>query len=209
MRGGASEAAAPAPYADTRPRRASSSRSVALDVLRGGAVVLMLLDHVLLVTDSGDLVRSTLTRVCMPVFFLLAGHLAGRPSWRWAWAGLLGLALPVVVPWIDAPNVLLIWAGGCVVLFAWRRAGLPMWLPVVVALTVSANGWVLQGSGYDALALFALMALGATWPRGRFEAGAARLPAWPVLAAVGRRPLTWYVGHLLVLQGLLMVSGAL
>jgi hypothetical protein len=42
------------------------------------------------------------------------------------------------------------------------------------------------------------MVLGQLLPRRHFEAVGARLPG--VLAGVGRYPLTWYAGHLLVFE---------
>ena len=173
-------------------------RSVALDGLRGWACVFMLFDHVLIVTDAADWTRWTLGRLAMPVFFVLAGHLAGRLSARHLQAAALGLALPVFVPWIDAPNVLLYWALGSVVLWAASRADVPVWGVPLLCLALAANNITLQeGTGYPWVALLGLMGLGAMIPRLDLER-LGRSPAW--VAYIGARPLTFYVGHLLVLQ---------
>lgn len=176
-----------------------TGRSFALDAFRGLAIGLMVLDHVVLLVDGPELIRATLTRFAMPMFFVLAGHLVSRPRWRWVGVAAIGLVLPVFVPWIDSPNVLWVWAVGALLVW-WLReqGGMPPWLLAVVGLTVYANSWDLQpAGGYEALALWGLMGLGAMVPRTSFDF-AGKLPGW--VAAIGRRPVTWYVGHLVVLQ---------
>src|SRR5665647_3861321 len=61
--------------------------------------------------------------------------------------------------------------------------------------------------GYPPAALLALLAVGTLLRRyvglnALSEAGEG-LPGW--LGAIGRRPLTWYVAHLLLLQGLVVM----
>lgn len=179
-------------------------RSPALDRLRGLAIGCMVVDHVALLLGGLDVVRLSVGRLALPLFFLIAGHLAARitferaTSWRHLGIATLGLLLPVVVSWVDSPNVLILWAAGCLLLWGWRRLGLPAWGLVVVALTCAANGLVFQaGRSFGILEVWALMALGSTLPRSSFGWGG-RLPAF--LGAVGRRPVLWYVGHLLVLD---------
>src|SRR4051794_34146876 len=87
-------------YAVTR------TRDAALDGVRGLAVALMVLDHVCAVTGSGHLLRYSVTRLSMPLFFVVSGHLVRRLSSRHLWVLLAGLMLPGAVPWIDNPNVL-------------------------------------------------------------------------------------------------------
>lgn len=195
---------------DVVTREASTrSRLWQIDALRGAAIVLMVGDHLALVAgDDAMTYRVTLGRLAMPIFFVLAGHLAGRLSWRHAAVGGIGLALPLVVPWIDSPNVLVLWALGCVLLWAARRVGVhPLWL-VIVAATVAANGWGIRvGTSYEFLSLWALMAAGALVPRSALIALGSHLPGW--LAVIGRRPVTWYVGHLLVLAGVVVGASVL
>ena len=179
-------------------------RSVALDVFRGLAIAAMLLDHVVLVTGGPELLRLSAGRLAMSAFFILAGHLSRNLGYRHLGIALVGVVLPLLVPWIDTPNVLVWWVVGCASLWLLRWAELPGWVLTVVALTVAANGWgYAPGFSYDGFALLGLMGLGTIVPRSAY-AWAGRLPtiARVPLAAVGRRPLTWYVGHLLVLQGI-------
>lgn len=180
-----------------------SARLYALDAFRGLAIMAMLVDHLTLVFSGPHALRLTVGRLAVPAFFILAGHLAGRLRWRHAGVFCVGLVLPLVVPWIDSPNVLVYWAVGSCVLAGCRWLGVPPWLLAVVALTFAANGWVYApGTGYDANALVGLMGLGSLVPRSAFSF-AARAPGW--VAAIGRRPLTWYVGQLLVLQVVTLV----
>lgn len=180
-------------------------RRVELDRLRGLAVLLMIGDHVSILVGL-SLFRVTGGRLAMPLFFILAGHLAGRLSVRHLYVGLLGLVLPVFVVFVDRPNVLFWLALGSAVLWVFRRVGWSVWPLLVVSLTLAANGWsVHPGSlSYDPVALLALMALGAviapeslTWAR--------RLPAW--FEVIGRRPLSWYVGHVVFLQLVIVALG--
>lgn len=179
----------------------SANRVVGLDAFRGLAILLMIGDHLSLFLGL-DGYRMTLGRLAMPMFFLLAGHLAGRLRWRHAWIALLGVALPLAAPWVDSPNVLVWWALGSCVLVAARRLGVPALLIVAVGLTVGANGWELVGGHtYEPAALVGLMALGSVWPRHWFT-WAAAAPGW--VAAVGRHPVAWYVGHVLLLEGVML-----
>lgn len=180
-------------------------RIAGLDALRGLAVLLMVGDHVARwLQPWGSLFNVSLGRVAMPLFFILAGALSGRLRWRHLWIGVVGLALPVAVPWVDAPNVLVWWALGSVLLYVVRWGGVPAWVVVAVALTFAANGWVESGLSFDGRDLFALMALGAMiGPVGL--SWSSWLPSW--LARVGRYPLTVYVGHLLIIQAVLLIGG--
>lgn len=180
-------------------RRPVRTRVAGLDRLRGLAILCMLVDHLVLVTQGPGGLRWTVGRLALPAFFVLAGHLARTPNARHALIAWVGLVLPWLVPWIDHPNVLVLYALGVVVLWLFHQLGRPWWL-VVLALTWGVNGLVHVGHSYDALMLFGFMALGACMPRSAFE-WTDRLPAG-LLSAVGRRPLSWYVGHLLVLEAL-------
>lgn len=182
-----------------------ASRVVYLDKFRGSAVLLMLLDHLVLILHGPQSIRLTVTRLAMPAFFILAGHLAGRLSWRHAWICLAGAVLPLVVPWVDAPNVLVLWSLGCVLLFGLRRFRVPVWVLPLVGLTFAANGFGVRGpNSYEFTAMWGLMGLGVMIPRGAF-AFAAALPA--LVASIGRHPVAWYLGHLLVLQGVIFLGG--
>lgn len=181
-------------------------RLVELDRLRGLAILLMIGDH-LAIAVGNPLFRVTAGRLAMPIFFVVAGHLAGsRLSRRHLYAALLGLGLPILVPFVDSPNVLLWWAVGCVILYGFQRLGLPVWALIAVPLTLGANGWVITPGdhSYNPGDLLALMALGRGLAPEVFAFGL-RLPPW--MGALGRRPLSWYIGHALLLQLVLVAVG--
>jgi hypothetical protein len=182
------------------------TRLVELDRLRGLAILLMIADHVAIVAGT-PIVRVTAGRLAVPIFFVVAGHLAGsRLSWRHLQVGALGLVLPLVVGFVDSPNVLLWWALGCVVLYVWQRLSWPVWGLIVAALTLGANGWVIPAGShsYNPLDLLGLMALGRGMGPELFVFGR-RLAAW--MGALGRAPIRWYVGHVLLVQLALVVLG--
>jgi len=165
----------------------------------------MILDHVALLVGGPEIVRLSLGRLAMPMFFILAGRLSRRLTWRHAAIFVIGFFLPAVVPWIDDPNVLVWYAIGAAVLAAQRRLRIPAWAVLTVALTLGANGWLNTSSGsFNPWMLFGLMSLGSMIPRSSF-AWAEHLPQ--PLAVVGRAPLRWYVGHVLALQALVLIGG--
>lgn len=188
-----------------RLTRAAGVRWVAFDAFRGLAVLAMLADHLTLVLGGPDLIRLTVGRLAVPMFFLLAGYLVTRPRWRHLGIGLVGLLLPVAVPWIDSPNVLATWALGVVVIWLWRLGGLPVWGLAALGLVLFANDWGQVPGSYPPAALIGLMALGTMVPRSAFE-WARHAPGW--VAAIGRHPVGWYVGHLLVLQVMIVLAGS-
>lgn len=181
-------------------QRVAGRRLPGLDAARGLAIVFMAVDHLCLVFSGPMWLRLSVGRLALPVFFVLAGYLARRVSARTvviAWAGVL---LPLAVPWIDAPNVLVYWAGGVCVVSVCRRWPAALYALVVVGLTFGANHFRLVPVGvssYEPLALLGMMAAGALAGGGLWR-WADRLPSW--LAPLGRRAVWVYVGHLLVLQ---------
>lgn len=174
-----------------------------LDRLRGLAILLMIGDHVCMWIPDGGVYRYTLGRLAMPLFFVLAGHLARRVHARHAGIALLGVGLPLVCPWLDHPNVLTWWAIGVGLLELARRLGVPLWSFVLLGLVMGANGFGLHGYTYEPTALFGLMAAGAMIPRASF-AWAARLPPW--LARPGRHPIPAYVGQAVAITAVVLLA---
>lgn len=200
-------------------------RVVWVDRLRGLAVVAMVVDHVCAVLayvwhvpGPWVVLRLTVGRVAFPVFLLLTGWLlvgrgpSSRRTARIAAAG-VGAALWSMVcglP-IGQPDILLLIA-----------AVLAVW-PVIVRAPVLAAAvgviqpftWPVPWAGYQPGALVALMVLGWLWG----QPG----PDWQTLRLVdsdlgwvpepvrwlGRWPLEFYVGHLVVLGVVVVVVGGL
>lgn len=180
------------------------TRHTGIDTLRGMAIAAMMVDHVCkLIGPELWPLRWTVGRLALPIFFVLAGYLVRSLSRRHALIGLVGLGLPLAVPWIDSPNVLVWWAIGCGVLVAARTYGVDPAVLVVVCVALLANG---IGGGfphsYPPVALLALMATGAWLRRDWFPVPAVNVPAF---AALGRAPVRWYVGHVLVLEMIRLV----
>lgn len=173
-----------------------TKRSRVLDTWRGFAVGLMAFDHILAITGEGYALRATVTRLSMPLFFLVSGHLLYRIKWqRLIPVAVLGVYLPEVIPFIESPNVLFLYA-----FFApfivWAKDR-PIVLIGIVAfgLAMYANGYFYEPGAYAPFALFGLLAVGKMIPRGawgEWENG--------FLAGLGRYPLSFYVGHLFVLE---------
>lgn len=169
-----------------------------IDKARGLAILLMVLDHVLELTNTGYPIRVTVTRASMPLFFIVSGFLARKPNMRTAQIGILGFFLPVVIPWIDSPNVLCWYALGVSVCYFARRYHFT-YLVIAFTLTLGANNWLgySGGNSYNPFGLIALMALGQILTADSFNVFR-RLPRLTEL--VGKYPLRVYLGHLLILQ---------
>lgn len=175
------------------------NRSIALDRLRAIAILLMILDHLLVLSDPTHPLRFTLTRFSMPLFFLISGHLLTRIKWpRLAIVGIIGALLPTIVPWIDNPNVLLFYAFFAPFIVLGRKRRWILYAGIIFALALYANNYGDVPGAYAPWALFGLMATGALINRDAFPM--VRIPH--VLTAVGRYPLSIYVGHILILEGL-------
>lgn len=181
----------------SHPHSHRKGRDLFLDKWRGLAILLMIADHVAYF-HGPDWLRQTLTRLSMPIFFILAGHLANRVSLRTLAIGATGFLLPIYVTWIDNPNVLLWLAIGSAVLAFSQHYPMVQYLTIILALTLMANYRIGEIFGsYHPAALLALMALGNLIPRYAFRCGD-RLPG--VFAFLGRFSLSIYIVHVVIFQ---------
>jgi fucose 4-O-acetylase-like acetyltransferase len=182
--------------ADTHPLPAGR-RDLALDRLRGLAVACMVVDHVALFTGADGL-RVTVGRLAMPLFFLLAGHLATRASWRLLNVLAAGVFVYAIAPWTGAAMLLTQLVAGALLVVVLRRRG-TAWLvaALVVLASITANSWdPTPTTAYATAGMWSIMLAGALLPRPALRWGA-RLPA--SLGILGRYPLTVYAGHALLL----------
>ncbi len=196
-----------------------AGRDVRLDVLRGLAVVLMVVDHVagMVLALGGGVglmwLRVSVTRLSLPLFMLVAGVLWCRRArgltWRrWFELVAVGAVVSTLLPFagLPAPDLLLVLA-----LVAPLARFVLRW-PVeaaVVGVVQAVNlpvAWEAYQPGYVVLwlALGVLVA-----ERGGVPLWVDRLRPAGLLAGVGRRPLAWYLGHVVVvvLVGQALVDG--
>jgi surface polysaccharide O-acyltransferase-like enzyme len=165
-------------------------------------VLVMLADHVCAVGGFGAGFRLTFGRLALPLFALVVGALADRPlsrarAWRWLGAGFFcgSLLYPLVFDRIGGGEVLLLllvarWFAGCAPM--WARAGI-----LVVSLTLFANGLGnVSGGAWQPFAVIAIAVVGRSWSLQLDELGRRLSERWEF---VGRRALSVYVVHLLVL----------
>lgn len=172
-------------------------RIAAFDVLRGLALLLMILDHAVIVFGWADEIRH-LTRLAMPMFMVLSGYLFRyRLGRRYAqvWiAALMSWPVAVVLD-VAAVPILVIYAALLPLLL------LPVhWVLIVAVLgALQLYNWPIAWQGYQPGYVFLFLALGRIYrliPRNsRLTVGSGGGP----LVWMGRYPLFLYVAHLWVL----------
>lgn len=214
------------------PREATPqarTRIAALDGLRGVAIVLMLVDHVIVpiqATHTADWGQwfdlRLLTRPALPLFMLLSGslfelrlrgrsgtprasmaRLVGRQLWRvapWVAGATLAAAL---IPGMGLPEVLttyMLGTLGLVVFRGWEWVGAVLCLLYALAIP---DWW----SGYDPLEAAGWLLVGVLITRyaGDWWSRLPALPRW--LAAVGRHPLGVYTGQLALIALGCVIAG--
>jgi hypothetical protein len=171
----------------------------ALDQLRGLAIILMVLDHVLLQIEPTHSLRYTLTRLSLPLFMITAGTL-----YRPATPRRLARLAPAILVEATISTIVLESRPGIVTVYA------------IALLTTTATQHIPRlgtPRALIAIGLLQTLLLPITWTgyqpglvlafvnAGRLI-NPASLPAMSPdsrLATIGRYPMTWYVGHLLVL----------
>lgn len=176
----------------------SARRNPAIDGARGLAVLLMIADHVMVVAGAPGALRLV-TRAGFPLFMVPSGAV-----WHgWNRGRLLEVAAAALVAeWLGgmvgllAPGVLVVWLLAQLAMPLVARWPVAM-LTAGLLLAVNVPIW----DGYHPGLMVAYLALGRlvnSWPD--------RL-GHPWLAALGRRPLTLYLGHLAVLAGVVALLG--
>jgi hypothetical protein len=197
-----------------------------VDAARGAAVLLMVLDHVLARSGLAPWLRAgsplAVTRLSLPLFLLAAAAVWRPRAWKrygrllavvpaeFVLYVALGLPLPGIVALVVVValvlDVVTAAAGGRELdPYVLVVVGLVQALYVPLQLSWWGNyqpGLVLAWWGIGRLVVLLHEARPASYRAGLVLV---RPAAW--LRAVGRRPLVWYVGHLLVLVVVWKVLG--
>lgn len=178
----------------------------------------MIVDHALGFAQTTHLsegwmqaVRMTGTRFAMPAFMICSGMLlAARSVTRRRWSEVaaaalvvnLGAAVTGMASFV--PDILALW---CLAI-AFQR---PMrrWPTLIVVIgLLQAVHWQVPVGGYQPGWVVAFIGIGVLASRGDldglFERAARTAPAQ--VAAMGRHPLAWYVGHLLVFGAITLLG---
>lgn len=189
----------------------NTQRNQRIDKLRGLAILLMILDHVLSIIDPENLARYTLTRAALPIFMLIAGYLLANRNasikryLQLVAAAFASLTIVQYIPGMAKVDVLFVIA---LALALWPIA---QHYPIIALCVGTVQAQTLGlWDGYQPGHLLALMCAGALLKHTRAhndELVAKRIAdAIPhAFAQVGRWPLLVYLGHLLLIA--LFVNG--
>lgn len=185
-----------------RPSEARMTRIQGLDRLRGFAIVMMILQHISLLLWGWNRWEATGGRVIAPIFFLVGGSLITRMTIRHGYVAVIGAAISILIPWAGAPSSLLLYSLGAIVVWTCRRFNAQLlWLPIMFALMLYANGYGETGGGYyTPWAVIGLMCVGSLIGRTNLGTVGSHLPDFRWLKFMGRHPLSFYVGHIVILE---------
>lgn len=190
-------------------------RLLVLDAMRGFAIILMIADHVFSALESSgiknpivDYSRLTVTRFSMPLFMIASGivwGLFGLHFKRWlqvlALAGVLNTINWFLWPDFNFPEILFVWA---LLAIGWRAI---VRYPIIVMIIgyTQTTYWQISWQAFQPGELVIFICAGVLLARAPIhginqlwrERRTAKFLA--PLAAVGRRPLTIYGTHLVLL----------
>lgn len=187
--------------------------------MRGLAIVLMIVDHVLSALESTGLSNSlveysrlTFTRFSMPLFMIASGAvwgLYGLRFKRWAqvvlWAVLVNALTRLLWPDFNFPEILMVWA---LIAICWR---LVVRFPIITMIIgyTQTTYWQISWQGFQPGELVIFLAAGVILSRVPID-GLWRerhtLKFLEPLSFIGRYPLMIYGGHLTILA--LIVAAA-
>ena len=167
-----------------------------IDALRGFALLVMILDHAILTAGWDDSPLRLLTRIAMPLFFIIAGNLVRRFHWtRMAAILVVGYALNAIAPMFGSFELFSGLIIGCAIVAFCKSVG-ARFIALTILMTMTANFYVWQ-AGYLFWMLPAFIIIGALLPRDTLVNFGSKFPRW--IAPLGEWPLTLYVAHILLL----------
>lgn len=180
-----------------------------IDGARGLSIVLMLVSHVDLVLGAplGRFFHLVLMRPVAPVFVMLFA-LLWKPGIRRRHAQLVGGAVVAQTAawWLFGvvPNILVLLLGAVAVMPAVVRWPVPVAIVGVnqLAFWPVPDWW----DGYQPGFILCFLVAGRFLPAEGFLRGYGRLGERLGLGVVGRHPMTWYVGHLVLLVWIVWVA---
>ncbi len=175
------------------------TRLLGLDALRGAAIVLMIAAHSVLVFGGPWWFRGVVTKPVHLVFLVLLGTL-WRPGFRRRHVRLAVAAVLSSVLMLELGITTVSIVGSIAVALPFVHLFRSVPLAGVVLGVTQGMYWPLPVAMFQPGLAVAFILVGVlAGARGRVELDryGARLPSW--LCPIGRAPLEWYVGHLLVL----------
>ena len=187
-------------------------RLLILDAMRGLAIVIMIIDHLLASLESlgiesnfVEYSRLSATRFSMPLFMIASGiawRLYGLRFTRWTqvvvWALVINLLTRALWPDFNFPEILAIWAALAI---AWKLFTRFPIITIIIGYT-QATYWQIPWQGFQPGELAIFLGIGALLSRSSLDS-LWREPRTSKLvkplSVVGRYPLTIYGSHLIVI----------